>query len=283
MNIHWDSDTRCFHLQTPEMSYAFCVTADGRLVHLYWGGAMRDASLCAMAAEPRKEYNPAGGVNQWGLPEYEVPTMEPGDFSDPLLVAVQPDGVRSLRLQYRSHEVRGEELVVTLRDRVYPFEVEAHYKGWGELPLVSRWLVLRNAGEEPIRLNRLQSAAWHVPAGEWRLTHLSGSWGCEYTRNEVMLTQARTVLQNNRITCGAAQQTPFFALDAGGRATETMGELFFGVLHWSGNFSITAEKQFGQEIAVSGGINDFDCEYVLRPGEALQTEVFYEAGLVRGE
>ena len=59
MNIHWDSDTRCFHLQTPEMSYAFCVTADGRLVHLYWGGAMRDASLRAMAAEPRKEYNPA--------------------------------------------------------------------------------------------------------------------------------------------------------------------------------------------------------------------------------
>ena len=282
MNIHWDSDTRCFHLQTPEMSYAFCVTADGRLVHLYWGGAMRDASLRAMAAEPRKEYNPADGVNQWGLPEYEVPTMEPGDFSDPLLVAVQPDGVRSLRLQYRSHEVRGEELVVTLRDRVYPFEVEAHYKGWGELPLVSRWLVLRNAGEEPIRLNRLQSAAWHVPAGEWRLTHLSGSWGCEYTRNEVMLTQARTVLQNNRITCGAAQQTPFFALDAGGRATETMGELFFGVLHWSGNFSITAEKQFGQEIAVSGGINDFDCEYVLRPGEALDTPMFTGGFVARG-
>ena len=282
MNIHWDSDTRCFHLQTPEMSYAFCVTADGRLVHLYWGGAMRDASLRAMAAEPRKEYNPAGGVNQWGLPEYEVPTMEPGDFSDPLLVAVQPDGVRSLRLQYRSHEVRGEELVVTLRDRVYPFEVEAHYKGWGELPLVSRWLVLRNAGEEPIRLNRLQSAAWHVPAGEWRLTHLSGSWGCEYTRNEVMLTQARTVLQNNRITCGAAQQTPFFALDAGGRATETMGELFFGVLHWSGNFSITAEKQFGQEIAVSGGINDFDCEYVLRPGETLDTPMFTGGFVARG-
>ena len=34
MHIHYDADTRCFHLQTPEMSYAFRVTPDGRLVHL---------------------------------------------------------------------------------------------------------------------------------------------------------------------------------------------------------------------------------------------------------
>lgn len=283
MNIHYDADTRCFHLQTPEMSYAFRVTPDGRLVHLYWGGALNDsASLRAPAAEQRKDYDPAGGVNQSDLFDYEIPTMEPGDFSDPLLLAVQPDGVRSLRLAYQAHEIRADELIVTLRDRVYPFEVEAHYKGWGELPLLSRWLVLRNAGDAPTRLSRLHSAAWHVPAGPYRLTHLSGNWGCEYTRNEVMLTQARTVLQNNRITCAAAQQTPFYALDPGGHTTETMGELYFGVLHWSGNFSITVERQFAQRVSVSGGINDFDAEYLLKPGESFETPLFTSGFIDRG-
>lgn len=129
-------------------------------------------------------------------------------------------------------------------------------------------------------MDHLKSAAWHLPAGEeYRLTHLSGNWGCEYGRNELMLTQARTVLQNNRITCAAAQQTPFFALDRNGHATETMGHLFFGVLHWSGNFNITVERQYGKRVCVTGGINEFDTQYVLRSGEVIETPMF-TAGFV---
>ena len=97
-----------------------------------------------------------------------------------------------------------------------------------------------------------------------------------------MLTQARTVLQNNRITCAAAQQTPFFALDPGGHTTETMGELYFGVLHWSGNFSIIVERQFGQRYSVNGGINPFDSQYPLQPGEAFETPMFTAGFVSRG-
>ena len=107
MNIHFDADTSCFHLQTPEMSYAFRVTPDGRLLHLYWGGALNDsASLRAPASEPPQDLDPADGVNQPYLPDYEIPTMEPGDFSDPVLLAVQPDGVRSLRLALSEQTAR---------------------------------------------------------------------------------------------------------------------------------------------------------------------------------
>ena len=284
MNIHWDETNRCFHLQTPEMSYALGVAPDGCLMHLYWGSALRDDSLSALVQELAQHGRVFRGVDHNGnFFEYEIPTMEPGDFTEPLLLGTQPDGVRSLRLAYKSHEIRENELVVTLRDRVYPFEVDAHYKGWGDLPLLSRWLVVRNLADEPVVMDALQSASWHVPARDaYRLTHLSGNWGCEYTRNEVMLTQARTVLQNNRITCAAAQQTPFFALDPGGHTTETMGELYFGVLHWSGNFSIIVERQFGQRYSVNGGINPFDSQYPLQPGEAFETPMFTAGFVSRG-
>ena len=284
MIIHWDEANRCFHLQTPEMSYALGVAPDGCLMHLYWGSALRDDSLCTLAQELAQNGRLFRGVDHNGNSfEYEIPTMEPGDFTEPLLLGTQPDGVRSLRLVYRSHRISEDELIVTLRDRVYPFEVDAHYKGWGDLPLLSRWLVVRNLADKPVVMDTLQSAAWHVPARDaYRLTHLSGNWGSEYTRNEVMLTQARTVLQNNRITCAAAQQTPFFALDPGGHTTETMGELYFGVLHWSGNFSIIVERQFGQRYSVSGGINPFDSQYPLQPGEAFETPMFTAGYVSRG-
>lgn len=283
MEIHWESEHQCFHLQTAEMSYAFRIMPDGRVVHLYWGASLKNtASLFPLMDEQDRENKLFGGVSECSALDFEVPTMEPGDFADPLLLATHPDGVRSLRLVYKSHEIRKDELVVTLRDRVYPFEVDAHYKGWGDLPLLSRWLVVRNLADSPVTMDHLQSAAWHVPSGrDYRLTHLSGSWGCEYTRNELMLTQARTVLQNNRITCAAAQQTPFFALDPGGYTTETVGELFFGVLHWSGNFSITIEQQFGRRVYVNGGINAFDACYRLRSGESFETPLF-TAGFVSG-
>lgn len=283
MTIQWNEFGRYFHLRTPEMSYVFCVAQDGCLKHLYWGAALKtEASLQAMAQELLQTQTVLGGVNSIHCYEYEIPTMEPGDFAEPLLLGTQPDGVRSLRLAYVSHEIRGEELVVILRDRVYPFEVEAHYRGWGDMPLLSRWLVVRNLGEAPIVMDAMQSASWHVPPRDsYRLTHQSGNWGCEYTRNEVMLTQARTVLQNNRITATTAQQTPFFALDPGGKTTETMGEVYFGVLQWSGNFSITIERQFGQRYYVNGGVNSFDSQYPLQPGEAFETPKF-TAGYVTG-
>lgn len=266
------------------MSYAFGITPDGRLLHLYWGSALSsDASLLPLAQAQLKPLSPSGGVDKNAYPTYEIPTMEPGDYADPLLLTTHPDGVRSLRLEYKSHEIQDNELIVTLRDRVYPFEVEAHYKGWGDLPLLSRWLVVRNGAAEAIVMDHLKSAAWHLPQGdEYRLTHLSGNWGCEYTRNELMLTQARTVLQNNRITCEAAQQTPFFALDRDGCTTETMGSLYFGVLHWSGNFNITIERQFGKRVYVSGGVNEFDTQYSLKPGEAFETPMFTAGFVSRG-
>ena len=267
---------RTFHLHTPEMSYAFGWAEDGRILHLYWGKALGcDEALAPIAAERLQPSAQLRGTGHQVFEDFELSTREPGDFGEPVVWPRHADGSRGTRLRYVRHEIRGEELTVWAADRDYPFEVELHYRGWGDLPLLSRWIVVRNPSGEAIELQSVKSAAWHLPRGlDWRLTHMAGSWGAEYGKNQLMLTQARTVLQNDRLTCEGAQQTPFFALDERGQSTAQTGEVFYGVLHWSGDFSINVERQYGKNVSVTGGVNHFDAKWNLKPGESLTTPMF---------
>ncbi len=277
MCITWNEALRSFHLYTPEMSYLMLVTPDGRLLHLYWGAALH----CPESAEEIARE----GLEAWQLAQTrdsrrdrslcEVPTQVPGDYSQPVLACVMPDGVRSLRLRYAGHRIDGETLTVELEDEVYPLRVEARYRGWGELPLLTRSLRVTNGADGDVELDVMRSAAWHVPqGGRWRLTHFAGDSMSEYMRCETWLSQARTELQNNRLTEGSHQQVPFFALDRDGVSTETAGEVYYGALQWSGDFSITAEAQSGSRVSVTGGINDRTSRWRLQPGESFETPDF---------
>ena len=59
-----------------------------------------------------------------------------------------------------------------------------------------------------------------------------------------------------------------------GHATESAGQVWFGALAWSGNWKITAERTVFEHVRVTGGINDFDSEWVLGAGEAFDTPGF---------
>lgn len=285
MTITFDASRRLFHLRTEEVSYAFLIADDGKLVHLHWGEALADESRFDPWIEAvRTVPVTSGGVDKNAQRRFELRTQEPYDFGDPAILAEHPDGVRSTRLVYVSHAIESDLLRVLLRDEHYPFEVELLYQTYGELPLISRSCVLRHAGETgDVRLKKMGSATWHLPIGvPYRLTHLAGNWGSEYTINRHMLTQSRSVLQNTRLTSAAQQQTPFFALDEGGRSTETVGEVYYGVLHWSGNFKINVEEEYGRRVSVSGGVNDFDTEWTLGPGESFHTPKFTAGFSPRG-
>lgn len=279
MRIYYDEKERFFHLSTSEMSYAIGIMPDGCLINLYWGPVMHsDNSIREIICQEVQSYGAASlGVNaqKRGSERYEIPTREPYDFSEAMIIPIHTDGVRSLRLRYVSHTINGEDLIIRTKDEVYAFEVDLHYKGYADLPLLSRHIVIRNGEEKNVKLETLKSAAFYLPSGrQYRLTHLAGNWGSEYCRNECMLTQAKTVLENNRITCAAAQHIPFFALDENGTATETCGEIYFGVLQWSGDFKITVEQEYGKQISVVGGVGDYDTNYILKPGEEFETPAF---------
>ncbi len=274
MRIDDNGQRRLFALHTREMTYAFAVNRAGRLVHLYWGNRLEEPDAFETLLDGLDTLD-ALGVHQNTLqrPEYRV--QEPFDYGEPALLCRFADGVRSVRLRYHAHTVAEDRLVITLKDEVYPLTVELQYQGYGMLDLVGRRAVILNEGSEPVTLYETLSATCHLPAGQdYRLTHMAGSWGAEYRKMQQSVTQAKIVLENRRGTCGACQQVPFFALDQGGQATETAGEVYYGVLHWSGNFAIAMEKNNLGQVSVCGGINSFDTELVLRAGERFETPDF---------
>ena len=69
-------------------------------------------------------------------------------------------------------------------------------------------------------------------------------------------------------------EAPWFALDPGGHATEHAGKVWFGTLAWSGNWKMTVEYTANRQMRVTGGINDFDFAWELKPGEVFKTPEF---------
>lgn len=280
MKIEFDHGRRIFMISCGEMSYAIAIAQNGRLVNLYWGNALRETEdldgVYEELTADRQCYS-----NMGCRPEYR--SGDVFDYGVPCLRAALSDGAETLRLRYVSHMIEGETLRVKQRDEYYPIEVELVYQTWGELPLIGRYAIIRNLGEEEIRLDSAKSAVYSLPGSRrWRLTHYAGYSNAEYQRQHQMVTQSRIELQNNRLTVSSHQQVPFFALDENGCATETRGEVYFGMLHWSGDFQITIENQYGNFCDVTGGINDFTARIPLAAKESFETPMFTAGFSARG-
>ncbi|MBK8047486.1 MAG: alpha-galactosidase [Anaerolineales bacterium] len=75
--------------------------------------------------------------------------------------------------------------------------------------------------------------------------------------------------QSRRLTT-SHHANPWFALDRG-NADEQQGEVWFGVLAWSGNWKLAAEVTDFGLTNIGIGINDWDFAWRLNPGESFTT------------
>jgi alpha-galactosidase len=281
-----------FHLRTEKMSYAVGVTSLGYLKHLYWGPAIdREEDFAHAAAMPAVDQKLSEVVRRERMLRQERANEEyaawSGYFFDEACIkATFADGVRDVVLKYDSYEITSgggsRTLRIRLKDAHYPLVVDLHYRIYDGLNVVDRWVTATNTGREAIALEDLQSAVWLVPQGkQYRLTHLSGKWSGEYQVERVMLTQTKVVMES-RIGISNHVATPWFALDYMGRATEEEGRVWYGTLHWSGNWKIVAEVTQQDQTRVTGGMNDFDSVWSLKPGETLAAPKFTGGFTERG-
>jgi alpha-galactosidase len=251
-------------------AYALGVCAQGYLVHCYWGPRLYRVEDYPMpdCSIGWASFNGPGHL----LPE-EFPGYAGTKYIEPCLKVTFADGVRDVVLEFDSAQViaaEQPELVITLQDAFYPFTLELHYRIHEDLDLIERWAAVTNRGEQPVTVERIFSAQWHLPRGEpYRLTHLSGRWLDEFHLQHQRLTPGVKVLESRRITTSHHAQ-PWFALDRGG-ADEESGEVWFGLLQWSGNWKITAEMTDFDGTRTSIGLNDWDFAWRLEPGETFTT------------
>ncbi|HNP71757.1 MAG TPA: alpha-galactosidase [Kouleothrix sp.] len=261
-------------IETDATGYALGLNPAGLLAHRYWGARLNDPADYPAAPDPL-------GWASFNHPAQLTPEEYPGHaghkFAEPCLKLAFADGVRDVVLRFEAAEVLpGDtpELRVRLRDSAYPLAVTLHYRAHERYDLIERWATVRNDGDAPVTLERVWSAQWHLPPGDtYRLTHLTGRHNDEmHLRRETLAHGVKTI-DSRRITT-SHHHSPWFAIDRGA-ADEEHGEVWFGVLAWSGNWRISAEVTDFLSTRVSVGLNDWDFAWRLGGGETFATPSSY--------
>jgi alpha-galactosidase len=269
--IQYQESRKLWMLTTRQSTYAMAVAADGSLRHVYWGAplwrfedlpappARRDVSSFDPRQMMENEEFPG-----WGGPRYYEPALK----------IAREDGNRDLVLQYVSHQLRGNELDIVLKDIRDDIGVTLHYRVYPEDGILRRSATIRNGTAKPLTVESAQAAAWYMPPGDgYRLTYLTGRWAAETQVNREPILEGVKVLESRKMHT-SHNFNPWFAIDAG-EAGEEQGNVWFGALAWSGNWRISVEQTPYRQVRVTGGFNTFDFSYPLKPGETLDTPAFY--------
>jgi len=267
----YDGTSKVFRLDGGNVSYAFGVNSRGELQQLYWGGRLA-ATDRIPAAVPKREA--ASFDSSYTTTPQEYAGWGAGLFVEPSLKVTFVDGNRDLVLHYDHHESATDGFNIVLKDIKRQVLVTLHYAIDPGSGIISRSATIENKEEQPITIEQAAAAAWSVPAGHYTLDYLTGRWGGEWTLTQETLKPGERVIESRRGTTGH-QANPWFAIQAGDMPDENAGEVWFGALAWSGSWRITVEQDQLDAVRVTGGFNPFDFGYVLKPGEKLETPVFY--------
>ncbi|QJD82234.1 alpha-galactosidase [Cohnella herbarum] len=293
MAIRYNAEHRVFHLQGPNISYVIQLNNYGVPMHAYWGRKVSDAPWEGMfdfqerASFSPNPYPDDRSVSFDTLPQ-EYPAYGASDFRHPAYQVQLEDGTTITELAYVEHRIiagkpklqglpstyteRDEEaqtLELELQDVKTGLHVVLSYTVFEEHDAIVRSAKLVNKGGTTLRLLRALSGSVDFRHDKFHLLQLSGAWSRErdiYRRQVVPGMQS----VESRRGSSSHQQNPFIAL-LSPNADEDQGEAYGFSLVYSGSFVAQAEVDQFRTTRVSMGINPFDFQWRLEPGEQFQT------------
>ncbi len=283
------SPDKVFALTNAHFSYVFRVSPEGILEHAYYGAPLRGPlSVPNHHIRTQREAT----TNFEGIPFYnlsdtpqEYPTFGRSDYRAPAFQGINSDGNSVFSLRYKHHRIstdkpgldglpasrggRSETLIITLEDPLYGFEVELHYTVFEDYGVLARSARFTNKGQGAVTLQNVCSSALDLAAGDYQALHLYGTWSREFNEERITLPKGRFVIESARGASSAAH-SPFIALMETG-AGEDHGQIFATTLIYSGNFALSVETgEFG-DVRLLAGINPFNFEWTLNPGQTFST------------
>ena len=133
---------------------------------------------------------------------------------------------------------------------------------------MTRRTVLKNTGQQPLKLTRLMSNLMDLP-GDFEMTTFDGGWIAEMRKHTLPVLDSRVV--NESVTgFSSHRHNPGFLLSEPG-ATETAGRVYGFNLVYSGNHYSSAQRSLQGLTRVLQGISDAHFARELAPGECFET------------
>lgn len=209
----------------------------------------------------------------------EVPVR--GKYADkmPILEVVYADNTRDCELELvriEKVEIDGREAMkITQKDRFYPLQVISYLRVLPEYDIIEKWMEVSNTGKntkETIRIDNLLSGSVSLPSDQYYLNHHSGQWLKEFQLRKVELTTGIKTLQARDFY--SFQNTPWFAVTNEKNEDKENAEVWFGQVHYSGNWRLDFETTHSNHLQIVGGINFWDTSLALKAGETFVTPKF---------
>jgi alpha-galactosidase len=260
-----------FRLDGGNATYVLGVNEREELQQIYWGGRIGVTDAIPPAHSDRAW---ASFDSSYNNTPQEYPGWGAGLFQEPALKVTFADGNRDLVLHYvSSTNPDAHSLEVTLKDISRAITVTLHYTMDAESGILARSATIENGEPKPILIEQAAAAAFALPPAHYTLNYLTGRWAGEWTLNSETIQAGARVLESRRGSTGH-QVNPWFAIGKGD-ADEEHGETWFGALAWSGSWRMVIEQDQLDKVRVTAGFNPFDFGYPLKPGEKLESPVFY--------
>lgn len=287
MAITFNETTRIFTLTTAHTTYQMQADAQGYLLHLYYGARTAGEMDYLLNYGDRGfsgNPNSAGNDRTYSLDALpqEYPSLGTGDFRNYALNIENADGSQCCNPVYITHEieagkytlkglpfVRAEEneaetLKIILEDPVTKVELHLLYGVLEKEDIITRSVIIKNAGKAPVTVKKAQSACLDFLYGDYDLIKFYGRHAMERNMERMPVSHESTRIGSRRGT-SSHQYNPGVIL-AGKNTNEDSGSCYGMLFVYSGNFLVEAEKDQYDQTRIQMGLTDELFAYPLEAG-----------------
>ena len=291
MPIDFNSATKLITLTTDTTTYQMKVDPYGYLIHLYYGARTSGdmsylvtyADRSGMCGCPYDVHDRTYSLDV--LPQ-EFPFQGSGDMRSPLLVVRDAEGAFGCDLRYVGHTIsngmvslpglpavyseeddEAQSLSVQLRDERLGLEVELLYGVLPHFDVITRALIVTNAGNASVTVERLQSACLDFVHGDLDVMTFNGRHAMERRPDRHRIGHGSFSVGSRR-GMSSNQYSPFMIV-CDHAATEFNGRAWAMNYVYSGGFEAEVERDQYNQVRVQMGLSDDRFSYPLNPGERL--------------
>ena len=308
MGIVYKKDRRIFHLFTENFSYYLHVNKYNHLIHLYFGGKMEDISKERCSERYMERYAMFDNEQEVCDEDYyfssiasmmECASFGKGDKRGSYSIIEGENGIDLTNFLYVDHEITNgisedyplpcprftksetETLIIKLKDETRDIYLYLYYVLDTKFNTLLRYSKVQNLCKTPIKIKKLSSMELDLPASDYEILALNGTWGNDRQVERIPLNHSITEISDNHGARGF-YYNPSCALVKNG-ANDDYGEVIGFSYIYSGDFQYQFKVDEIGQTRVLVGFNEETFTYHLENNESLYTPatilVFSDQGI----